>query len=57
MTVIHAPRPVPAHPWAGQAPPDQTAPAAPGRTTFWLAALSAFSIARIARAVAAGGSR
>jgi MFS family permease len=39
MTIIHAPRPVPAHPGAGQAPPAQAAPAAPRRAAFWLLAL------------------
>src|ERR1700690_1860671 len=39
MTIIHAPRPVPAHPGAGQAPPAQASPAAPRRAAFWLLAL------------------
>ena len=39
MTIIHAPRPVHAHPGPGQAPPAQAAPAAPRRAAFWLLAL------------------
>src|ERR1700685_722572 len=39
MTIIHAPRPVPPQPGAGQAPPAQAAPAAPRRAAFWLLAL------------------